>query len=128
MREKLKGAAAIAGVLFFGVYSTWFDYVKAAEIEAEVPMPVAITGYCIHGVTADGTATRKGICAYRPCDIGKTAIVYDEKKRLIGIFEIRDTGSKNIREGRTLDIWCETEEECYELTQHGFIQIVDAEG
>jgi hypothetical protein len=27
-----------------------------------------------------------------------------------------------------LDVWCETKEECYQLTQDGFVQIVDAEG
>lgn len=123
MKKKLLMAAIIA----FCFYTTWWDQVKAAEIEAELH-PAWITGYCLKGTTADGSETRRGVCAYRPCDIGKTAIVYTDDRELIGVYEIVDTGGRDIRKGYILDIWCETEEECYQLTQKGLIQIVDAEG
>jgi 3D (Asp-Asp-Asp) domain-containing protein len=127
-RTKSKLAILTIPIAAFALYSIWWDTAVAAELEAETLMPVKITGYCVTGTTAGGVETRSGICAYRPKDIGKTAIVYNSEREVIGIYEIMDTGSENIREGRTLDIWCETEEECYQLTQNGFIQIVDAEG
>lgn len=99
-----------------------------AHAEEQELLPVHITGYCLQGITKSGKTTRKGICAYRPEDIGKTAIAYDKDMNLIGIYEIEDTGSKNVKAGYVLDVWCETKEECYQLTQDGFVQIVDAEG
>lgn len=120
MKKKLLMAAIIA----FCFYTTWWDQVKAAEIEADMH-PVWITGYCLKGTAADGTETRPGICAYRPCDIGKLAIVYTEDRELIGVYEIADTGGRDIRKGYVLDIWCETPEECYQMTQRALVQIVE---
>jgi hypothetical protein len=121
--KKLFAASLIA----FGIYSTWWDQVKAAEIEAELH-PVWVTGYCLKGTTASGDQTRPGICAYRPCDIGKTAIVYTDDRELIGVYEIKDTGDYNIQKGYVLDIWCYTKDECNKMTQKALIQIVDANG
>lgn len=121
-------ALALAGLIVFAVGNHHFETVTAAEIEAEVTMPVKITGYCLKGKTASGEETRPGICAYRPKDIGKTAIVYDSEKNLIGIYEVKDTGKQSIKDGYVLDIWCETEAECWEMTGEGYVQIVEAEG
>lgn len=100
---------------------------RAQAAEQEL-IPVHITGYCLRGLTKSETPARHGICAFRPEDIGKTAVVYDGELRLIGIYEIEDTGGENVRAGYVLDVWCESKEECYQLTQDGFVQILDAEG
>lgn len=123
----MKRLLAFAALAIFSAYTLWFDTVYAAEVEAELH-PVWITGYCIQGTTTSGGETRKGICAYRPQDIGKTAIVYTEDRELIGVFEITDTGNQNIRQGYVLDIWCDTVEECKWLTQKALVQIVEADG
>lgn len=127
VRNKVKGAGFFALCLSLGLYTAWWDTAKAAEVEAELH-PVWVTGYCLQGTMANGEQTREGVCAYRPQDIGKTAIVYTENRELIGIYEITDTGTENIREGWVLDIWKPTKEECAALTQRALVQIVDAEG
>ena len=126
MKEKIARSLLGISIVLFGVYSTWWDGAYAKEVNA-VPKPVHITGYCIHGKTADGTPTQEGICAYRPQDIGKIAIVYNKDMELIGTYEIHDTGSRSIRKGYTIDIWKETKEECYALTQEGYVSVVDPE-
>lgn len=122
-----------AGVLFFAasiglaLYTPWFDAAYAEEIDAQLK-PVTITGYCANGVTKSGEETRPGICAYRPQDIGKTAVVYSEDMELIGTYEIMDTGKKSIRDGYVLDIWFPTAEECFAITQTGYVQVIAADG
>ena len=93
------------------------------------PQAVNITGYCLKGTTASGTETREGICAYRREDVGKMARVYNADMELIGEFAIEDTGRKGgkVRKGETVDIWRPTRQECYQLTQQGFIEIVERE-
>lgn len=125
--KKSKPWILSALVISFAIYSTWWDDVHAAELDAQLK-PVKITGYCLQGTMRNGEETRPGVCAYRPQDIGKIAVVYNEDMELIGTFEICDTGKKSIRDGYVLDIWQETKEECYRLTQDGFVQILDAEG
>ena len=91
--------------------------------------PVKITGYCLRGVTASGVEVREGICAYRKEDIGKLAKVYNSNMELIGTYEIEDTGRKGgaIRRGEAVDIWRPTRAACFELTQDGFIEVVEKE-
>ena len=81
----------------------------------------------MRGITASGIETQPGICAYRKEDIGKTARIYNADKQLIGEYLIADTGRKGgaIRRGLVVDIWRETRKECFELTQNGYIQVVD---
>lgn len=131
MKDLMKEAAGLLltlTVMVGGIYSAWWDIARAAEIEEGLIQPVWITGYCIKGQTASGEETRAGICAYRPRDIGKTAMVYDADMKLIGIYEVKDTGGQNIRSGTTLDIWFPTKEECHAITQKGYVVIVDADG
>ena len=131
MREIINKAAGLflcLMVMAGGIYSFWWDTVKAAEVEEGLIQPVWITGYCLQGVTASGEETREGICAYRRRDIGKTAIVYNADMELIGIYEVKDTGGENVRSGTTLDIWFPTKEECHAITQKGYVVIVDADG
>ena len=95
-----------------------------AEVQA-----VNITGYCLKGTTASGTETHEGMCAFRREDIGKVARVYDADMNLIGEFDIEDTGRKGgkVRKGETVDIWRATRQECFQLTQKGFIEVVERE-
>ena len=84
--------------------------------------------------TASGVMPRRGIMAGKREWLGKTALIYerdgDKVGDLIGIFEILDTGTGKdgaIKEGREVDIFCETESDIIP-TQKIWIQIVDANG
>ena len=104
-------------------------YLVARAEEPDL-QPIKITGYNLRGVTASGIETQPGICAYRKEDIGKTARIYNADKELIGEYLIADTGKKGgaIRRGEVVDIWQETREACFAITQNGFIEIVDQKG
>ena len=77
------------------------------------------TAYCLTGKTATGTTPRPGIAASRPEWYGKTARVYwndgGEPGSLIGEYVIEDTGSRNIKRGRVIDIWLESEQKCIDF-------------
>ena len=84
--------------------------------------------------TASGVMPRRGIMAGKREWLGKTALIYerdgDKVGDLIGIYEILDTGTGKdgaIKEGRAVDIFCETESDIVP-TQKIWIQIVDAKG
>ena len=84
--------------------------------------------------TASGVMPRRGIMAGKREWLGKTALIYerdgDKVGDLIGIYEILDTGTGKdgaIKEGRAVDIFCETEADIVP-TQKIWIQIVDAKG
>lgn len=113
-------ARAVAVLMVAAVLS--MPMTARAEMKA-----VNITGYCLKGTTASGTETHEGMCAYRREDIGKIARVYDADKNLIGEFAIEDTGRKGgkVRKGETVDIWRPTKEDCYQMTQKGFIEVVE---
>ena len=67
--------------------------VHAAEPDLKLIDATAYYDSYGHGHGAKGGRLIEGVtCAYRPEDIGKTAIIYDINKRLIGIYEITDTG------------------------------------
>lgn len=84
--------------------------------------------------TAIGVMPRRGIMAGKREWLGKTALIYerdgDKVGDLIGIYEILDTGTGKdgaIKEGRAVDIFCETEGEIIP-TQKIWIQIIEADG
>ena len=100
-----------------------------------------------HGYGADGTKLIEGVTlAARPCDLGKTFIVYDEDYFLIGISECRDTGYGQsthygqsrvlpgrsvgtIEAGECIDIYMTTYAKCKAFgRQTVYVQIIDAEG
>lgn len=106
-------------------------------------MRMHATAYCLHGTTASGSQTRKGIAAAQKKLIGKTAVVYqrlpgDKIGRIIGIYEIEDTGgTEGLINGSVIDIWCPDLDACqdfmntvYEDGCKGkvFVQFIDAEG
>ena len=90
-------------------------------------VPVKITGYCLSGTMANGEEVHEGAVAYRKEDIGKTCRIYNVNMELIGEFQICDTGGKRIRQGKTVDIWRPTKKECYQMTQQGYIEILEPE-
>ena len=92
-----------------------------AENENFVPynyeLQMDVTAYCLEGTTADGSATREGICAGKPEWLGEgyVAVVYDNDWEFLGMYEVKDTGGERIKKGKTLDIWLPTHEECIEF-------------
>lgn len=101
--------------------------VLCLTVRAEDRIPVKITGYCLKGVTADGTEVREGICAYRRDCIGKIARIYNANGEHLGDFEIHDTGKGGVRKGTVVDVWRPTRAECFALTQQGYIEIIDSQ-
>ena len=113
----MKRAATLFLVMFL---------IMPLTVHAEA-VPVKITGYCLSGVMANGEEVHEGAVAYRKEDIGKTCRIYNANMELIGEFQICDTGGKRIRQGKTVDIWRPTKKECYQMTQQGYIEILESE-
>lgn len=98
---------------------------------------VRCTGYCDYGTTKSGAITRKGIAAGREEWLGKKIAVFeindDESVgEKIGEYEILDTGygiNGSIPKGETIDIWHQTEAECYNFSaKHGdYVYIILSE-
>lgn len=108
------------------------------------------TGYYDYrhvGISYDGRKLVPDLTiAGRKEDIGKTAILYDEDMRLIGIYEFRDIGygratgkgKSKVRSGMTVgtiengtcvDIYFKTKAECEEFGRRKvYIQIINAKG
>ncbi len=86
------------------------------EVSAE-DINVKATAYCINGETATGTQTREGIIAGHPDWYGRMVIVFEDDGgypgEVIGIYVCEDTGGEPIRNGRVIDIWMPTEDECF---------------
>ena len=126
MRNKIRIAMIIVSVFYLSVP------VSAKEPELNKSW---LTCYLPTGnPTASGVMPRRGIMAGKREWLGKTALIYerdgDKVGDLIGIYEIFDTGTGKdgaIKEGRAVDIFCETEDEIIP-TQKIWIQIVDAKG
>lgn len=98
------------------------------------------TAYCLQGKTCTGAEVREGIVASSDKSmIGKTIIMYqrlpgDEVGKVIGIYEVLDTGAMSTS---VMDVWQQNLEKCQEFMnlvyEDGcqgkvFIQILDAEG
>jgi 3D (Asp-Asp-Asp) domain-containing protein len=121
LMRRVIGAAA-AGVIVMLIILTLYSVARAED-----RIPVKITGYCLKGVTADGTEVHEGICAYRRDCIGKIARLYNADGEHIGDYEIHDTGRGGVRKGTVVDVWRPTRAECYALTQQGYVEIINAE-
>ena len=111
--------------------------------------PALIKGYATayngpSETTCTGKKARRGICGGCEAYIGKTIILYqrlpgDEVGQILGIWECEDTGpgTDGFREGRVIDVYCPTLEECQDFMDliytNGakgkvYIQIVEADG
>lgn len=93
---------------------------------AGTPVLKKTTAYCCGTTTATGKKVRRGICAGRREDLGKTVIAYYVNEDggigdFLGIWEIEDVGFGadsdgdgigSIQEGIVLDMYFPTLEEC----------------
>lgn len=107
------------------------DSLDEQKPEEEMPQGVKMlaTAYCINGTTATGTQTRVGIAAAKRSWFGKTISVYQLKdgkpSTLIGKYVVEDTGGDNIRNGKVLDIWMPTEDECFAFGRKSVYVVVE---
>lgn len=105
------------------------------------PQLMRVTCYCDSGVTASGKWTRPGVVAAKKEWIGYTVCIYDLDYRLIGIYEVLDTGFGididgdgvgSIQNGTSIDVYQPTLEDCYEwIDTYGdylYVQIFKGEG
>ena len=121
-----------------------------ASVNAKGLQKVEATAYYDHhhfGYGADGRKLVEGVTiAGRVEDLGKTAVLYDEDMKLIGIYEFRDTGygrstgkgksqiikgrpRGDIETGQTVDIYMNTREKCKAWGRKTvYIQIINAVG
>lgn len=124
------------------------EYIYDNDLERMDVEPVLkkTTAYCVSGTTASGAQTRRGICAGRKEDIGKSAIVYYVNEDgsigdFCGYWEILDTGVGGdsdgdgigaIEAGYVLDMYFPTLEECKQWMRDTggriYVQIIDAKG
>lgn len=105
---------------------------------------VRCTGYCDDGYTASGEHVRDGIAAGKREWLGKTAILYSVTAdnsigEYIGTYEFKDTGNgidtdgdgigDSIKKGKSIDIWHDTREACFEWAgkygDYVYMQLVD---
>ena len=63
------------------------------------------TAYCLHGVTATGGTTRRGIAACNT-HVGDIAVIYSTDGKYLGTYEITDTGgTEGLQRGTVIDVW-----------------------
>lgn len=130
-RRLISAAVTIAIALTFCL--------KAKAEDQPTLIKMHATAYCLDGITASGEPVREGICASGHRDwIGKTVVLYqrlpnDEVGKILGIFEVKDTGCKD----SVIDVWMPDLEECqkwmdklYEDGCQGkvFCEVIEADG
>lgn len=138
MKRKILVIATTLLISFMSITGS----VQAKDINTSF-LKARATAYCLSGKTASGEEVREGICAGKKEWLGKTIYIYkrlpdDSIGDLIGIYECLDTGgTKAIRNGKVVDIWCEDYSSCkefmnlvYEDDCAGkiYIQVIDAVG
>lgn len=97
------------------------------ELKEPELIPMHTTAYCSGTITASGTKVRKGICAVNKERMYQLAIVYEnvdgKPGQILGYYECLDTGFGadsdgngigSIQEGKVIDIYQPTLEECYD--------------
>ena len=108
-------------MLVIAMFSTGFTSFASDE------QPELIKGYATayNGPTdrtCTGKPVHKGICGGCQAYLGKTIILYqrlpgDEIGQILGIFECEDTGTgtEGFQQGRVIDVYCPTLEECQDF-------------
>lgn len=92
------------------------DYGQERPEYEPTPLHIEATAYCLTGTMANGEQVREGVCAMARKYIGMTAIVYTEDGKLIGTYEVCDTGAdERIVNGDCIDIWNPSKEWCKEF-------------
>lgn len=84
-------------------------------------------------ITADGSKVREGIVAGKREWLGCTCVIYDTDMRLIGLYEVKDTGGADwLKDGTAIDVFRNDLDRCNEwIDQYGdycYIQIFKDEG
>lgn len=63
------------------------------------------TAYCLHGTTATGGTTRRGIAACNT-HVGDIAVIFSTDGKYLGTYEITDTGgTEGLHKGTVIDVW-----------------------
>lgn len=96
-------------------------------------MHMEATAYCVGTTRCDGGTVREGIAAGKPEWYGMVAMVYkDDNGQLgefLGYYEILDTGGKDIKSGRVIDIYMNDYDDCIQFGRKKVIvKLVDGEG
>lgn len=129
-----------------GFISIALIMLMSVRVKADYEMPTKIRCTCYTAtegsITASGEHVREGIVAGKRAWLGKVAILYDLNMNIIGIYEFKDTGAgidtdgdgkgDSIKKGKSIDVYRDTLDECYEwIRTYGdyvLMMIVDAEG
>jgi 3D (Asp-Asp-Asp) domain-containing protein len=129
-----------------GFISIALIMLMSVRVKADYEMPTKIRCTCYTAtegsITASGEHVREGIVAGKREWLGKVAILYDLNMNIIGIYEFKDTGAgidtdgdgkgDSIKKGKSIDVYRDTLDECYEwIRTYGdyvLMMIVDAEG
>ena len=121
----------------------WLSLLFGIAVDAS-PKLMRVTCYTApeDAITADGSKVREGIVAGKREWLGYTAILYDKNMRLIGFFEVKDTGAgidtdndgvgDSIKNGKSIDVYRDSLEGCYEWAEeygdYLYVQIVKGSG
>lgn len=94
---------------------------------------IYVTAYCCGTHTATGVPVHYGCMAVSKEHLGDVAILYTTDNEYIGIFERNDQGGTDaIREGRVVDIYFPSYEQCREFMARtggvAYIQFVPGKG
>lgn len=136
MRRVIR-AIVLAAIVFIINLSLQF-YVFAADTGIE-PVKIRCTCYCYNsGVTAAGTKPKQGLTvAGRKEWMGKACVLYrineeGEIGDLIGMYQFLDTGGELISQGKRIDVYRNTLDECHDwVNEYGdyvYMQVIDVEG
>lgn len=110
----MKLKITMAAVVFATIMMMASTDIKASEQWEDIEVKKCwATAYCLTGTTASGTHTTEGrTLAARPCDIGKTAVLFLDDgdglikmENLIGTYICEDTGGDTIKKGYVVDVY-----------------------
>lgn len=128
--KKLMTTIALILLIWMFLLCVLLIFRVARAEEAHELIPIKITAYCLQGTMANGEKVHEGAVAYRKEDIGRMCRLYSADMQLIGEFTVCDTGKKGgaVRKGLVVDVWRPTKQECYQMTQCGYIEFFEPEG
>lgn len=135
MQKMIKAIVIIAIILFFvsmlGLLATASqeDYeVHEEDFVQPTYFEVEATAYCDGEVCCRGEIPRMGICAGKPEWYGKVIALYKNNNGIpgefIGYFECLDTGGQPIKNGKVIDIYNPSREQCMEFGRQKVIAII----
>ena len=107
--------------------------VQAEEIKEPQLMRCTVYTAPEGAITADGSKVREGIVAGKREWLGYTCIIYDKNLRLIGLYEVKDTGgTEELKNGTVIDVFRNDLDACKDwVNTYGdycYIQILKGKG